>query len=98
MEQAARWLDEHGHASLANEYRGVDQQLLAARVAERCFRGRAVRSMLVAETGLVNALTRFSQEVKTAETPRSIRRTTDNLVKAFDEHLPRIFREAGGKT
>ena len=95
METAAIWLEKHGQTDLAFEYRSADPSLLAARVAERCFRGRAVRAMLIAETGLVNALTRFSQEVKMAETPRAIRKTTDKLVKAFDDHLPRIFREPG---
>lgn len=95
LEAAAKWLDERGHHELAFQYRGEDQSLLVARIIERCGRGRAVRNMLSAETGMVNALTRFSQQVRTAETPRAIRKTVENLTTAFDEFLPRIFREPG---
>ena len=52
-------------------------------------------AMLAAETGLVNALARYSHLARTAEGPRALRRATDDLVKAFDEHLPRIFRDPG---
>jgi hypothetical protein len=95
MESAAEWLDQRGHHQLASEYRTEDTSLLAARVAERCLRGRAVRNMLTAETGIVNALTRFSREAKAAETPRALRFAARNLTLAFDQHLPRIFRQPG---
>jgi len=95
LASAAQWLTERGHHELAFEYRGRDKSLFAARVVERCYRGRAVRSMLSAESGVVNALTRFSQQVREAETPRAIRHSVEHLNTAFNEYLPRIFREPG---
>jgi hypothetical protein len=90
----ANHLDACGQPALASSYRGEDPTLLAARIAERGFRGKTVRNMLASENGLVSALMRFSQNVRATETPRSIRLAADALVTAFDEYLPRIFRRA----
>jgi hypothetical protein len=95
LEMAATWLEDRGHFDLALEYRGANPHLHAARIAERCYRGRAVRNMLRAESGIVNALTMFSQRVRAAESPRALRKVTEELVTGFNEHLPRIFREPG---
>ena len=95
MEMAAKWLERSGHDALAEEYRCPRPSLEAARVVERCFRGRTVRNMLIAETGLVNASMRYSQEAKAAQAPRAIKGATETLVRAYDDHLPRIFRSPG---
>jgi hypothetical protein len=95
MEMAAEWCDRHGFDDLAREYRSPRMHIVAARVADRCFRGRAVRNMLSAESGVINAIVRFSQEARTAEAPRAIRSAVDALAASFDEYLPRIFRGPG---
>ncbi len=92
LETVAERLSTCGNSAIAAQYRGEDAELHAARIADRGLRGKAVRGMLAAETGIINALMRYSQDVKAAESPRAIRHATAALQISFNEFLPRIFR------
>ena len=96
IEELHSHLTRAGELELAKAYRGQNPAVQATRVADRCLRGKAVRGMLVAEAAIVNALMRFSQDVREGQSPKDLRDGVETLAKSFDEYLPRILRVKGG--
>ncbi len=92
LEQMAAYLDATGKPNLAARYRSEEPQFLAARIADRGMRNKAIRGMLHSEELLINALMRYANEVKSAESPRLVRKCSDALAVDFRALLPRIFR------
>jgi hypothetical protein len=93
LELVAAHLDTIGNSALAARYRSEDPQLLAARIAGRGIRNKAVRGMLHSEELLINALMRYANDVKSAESPRLMRKCSEALAVDFRTLLPRIFRQ-----
>ncbi|BDC51653.1 hypothetical protein F183_A39680 [Bryobacterales bacterium F-183] len=96
IEELHAHLIRSGEPELAKAYRGQNPSVQSARVADRAFRGKTVRTMLVAEAAIVNALMRFSQDVREGQAPKDLREAVEMLGKSFDEYLPRVLRTKAG--
>lgn len=96
IEELHAHLMQTGDVELAKAYRGQNPTVQSSRVASRCLRGKTVRGMLVAEAAIVNALMRFSQDVREGQSPKDLRDGVETMAKAFDEYLPRVLRVKGG--